>query len=137
MPTAHTRVFISHSTKDAAFVDGLVERMRDHYIASWYAPRHMPGGYFKSNIEQALLDCDWFLVVLSPEALESEWVKLEVDIAMSDSRFKNRVIPVLAKACDWVSIHQYMCRFQLFDYLLHPKEAELRLLSHLGVEELL
>ncbi len=134
MPIAHPRVFISHSTKDAKFVDGLVQRLRDHYITSWYAPRHMPGGYFKSNIEQALRDCDWFLLVLSPEALESEWVKLEVDIAMADTRFKNKVIPVLAHACDWASIHQFISRYQLFDYVLHATEAEMRLLRHFGVE---
>jgi hypothetical protein len=49
MAISHTQVFISHSTKNAAFVDKLVERLRDHYITTWYAPRHMPGGYFAEN----------------------------------------------------------------------------------------
>lgn len=134
MPPAHTRVFVSHSTRNAKFTDALVERLRDHYIATWYAPRHMPGGYFKSNIEDALARCDWFLLVLSPDALASEWVKLEVDLAMADPRYKNKVIPILAEACDWTSIHTDIGRYQLFDFLLHPKEAEARLLRHLGVE---
>jgi hypothetical protein len=47
-------VFISHSTKNAAFVDRLAERFRGHSITTWYAPRHMPGGYFAENIRQAL-----------------------------------------------------------------------------------
>lgn len=46
MPAAHPCVFISHSTKNAAFVDRLVERLRDHYSTTWDAPRHMPGGCF-------------------------------------------------------------------------------------------
>lgn len=134
MPTAHTQVFISHSTKDAKFVDGLVERLRDHYIKSWYAPRNMPGGYFLSNIQEALAQCDWFLIALSPDALQSKWVKMEVDAAMADPRFKGKVIPVLAEPCDWQSLHQHLGRYQLFDYVSQPKEAEMRLLQHLGVE---
>src|SRR5438105_3516882 len=54
MAVAHTRVFISHSTKNAAFVDRLVERLRDNYSATWYAPRHTCGGYFAENIHQSL-----------------------------------------------------------------------------------
>ncbi len=70
MAVAHTRVFISHSTKSAAFVDRLVERFRDHYIATWYAPRHMPGGCFAANIREALNQCDWFaFVFMGPSSL--------------------------------------------------------------------
>lgn len=68
MPAAHTRVFVSHSTKNAKFTDALVERLRDHYVATWYAPRHMPSGYFLGNIRDALANCDWFLLVLSPRS---------------------------------------------------------------------
>lgn len=134
MPAAHTRVFISHTTKNAKFVDALVERLRDHYITTWYAPRHMPGGYFKSNIADALAQCDWFLLVLSPEALASEWVKWEVDAALADPRYKNRVLPVLAEDCPWTAFHEHLGRYQLFDFVRQPKEAEARLLRHLGVE---
>lgn len=134
MSVAHTRVFISHSTKNAAFVDKLVERLRDHYIATWYAPRHMPGGYFVENIEQALRQCDWFLVVLSPDALQSPWVKMEVDAAMSDPRFRNRVLPVLAETCDWKGLHPCIGHYQLFDFVASAREWEARLLRHLGVE---
>ncbi|NBO93500.1 MAG: toll/interleukin-1 receptor domain-containing protein [Planctomycetia bacterium] len=133
MPIAHARVFISHSTKDAKFTDTLVERLRDHYITTWYAPRHMPGGYFKEGLEQALIQCDWFILVLSDAALHSEWVKWEVDTAMTDPRYKGKIIPVLAEACDWKNLHEYLGRYQLFDYVTQPKEAENRLLQHLGV----
>jgi hypothetical protein len=138
MPVAHTRVFISHASKNAPFADKLVERLRDHYIATWYSPRHMPGGYFAENIRRALDECDWFLLVLTPDALQSEWVKTETDLAMADPRYRNRVIPVLAEAlaetCDWKSFHPHLGRYQLFDYVAQPHEAEARLLGHLGVE---
>jgi hypothetical protein len=94
----------------------------------------MPGGYFLENIRQALSECDWFLVVLSPHSLASDWVKQETDQAMSDPRYYNKVIPVLAEPCDWKSLHEHIGRYQLFDYVQHPREAEARLLRHLGVE---
>lgn len=52
---------------------------------------------------------------------------------MADNRYKGKVIPVLAEACNWTSLHQYLGRYQLFDYVAQPKEAESRLLQHLGV----
>ncbi len=108
MAVSHTRVFISHSTKNAVLVDRLVERLRDHYIATWYAPRHMPGGYFAENIRQALNECDWFVVVLSPAALASDWVKQETDQAMADPRYHGKVIPTLAEPCEWKTLHEHL-----------------------------
>ncbi len=134
MTVAHTRVFVSYATQNVKLVDPLIERLRDHYITTWYAPRHMPGGYFVENIRQALSKCDWFVVILSPAALESKWVKMEVDLAMADPRFHNQVIPILAEPCDWMAIHEHLGRYQLFDFVQDPKEAGIRLLRHLGVE---
>lgn len=134
MTTAHIRVFISYATQNTGFVDPLVERLRDHYIMTWYAPRHMPGGYFAENIHQALNECDWFIIVLSPAALESKWVKMELDHAMAAPRFYNQVIPLLAEPCDWITMHEQLGRYQLFDFVQNSKEAEARLLRHLGVE---
>jgi hypothetical protein len=134
MSKAHTQVFISHSTKNADFVDKLVERLRYHYITMWYAPRNMPGGYFKENIRQALNNCDWFLVVLSPEALASDWVRQETEQAMADIRYRGKVLPVLAKPCEWRNLHKNIGHYQLFDYVLNPKKAEIDLLDFLGVK---
>ena len=134
MPKAHIRVFISHSSKNSNFVEKLVERLREHYIPTWYSPRNMPGGYFSESIQQALNRCDWFLVVLSPDALKSEWVKKETKLAMDDDHFRGKVLPVLAESCNWSSIHKNIEYYQLFDYVFHPMEAGKKLLDTLGVD---
>jgi hypothetical protein len=136
MAVAHTRVFISHSTKNVKFVDQFVERLRDHYISTWYSPRHMPGGYFAENIRQELAKCDWFVVVLSPDALASDWVKQETDQAMIDPRFRGNVIPILAEPCEWKTLHEYLGRYQIFDYVNRPKEAEAKLLEMMGAPQI-
>ena len=94
----------------------------------------MPGGYFAENIRQALNNCDWFLVVLSEDALVSDWVKQETEQAMSDNRFYGKVLPVLAEPCVWKNLHKNIGRYQLFDYVLNPKKAETELLDRLGVD---
>jgi hypothetical protein len=134
MPVSHTRVFISFATPNKPFVDQLVERLRDHYIKTWYAPRNMPGGYFAENIRQALNECDWFIIVLSKAAIESKWVKTELDLAIADPRFYNQIIPIMAEPCNWETMHENLGKYQIFDFVKYPpKEAEARLLQHLGV----
>jgi len=41
---------------------------------------------------------------------------------------------VLAEPCNWKSLHSNIGRYQLFDYVHHPKEHETQLLKCLGVD---
>ena len=59
---------------------------------------------FAESIRQALNECDWLVVILSPEALASAWVKQETDRAMADRRDDNKVIPILAERCAWMTL---------------------------------
>jgi hypothetical protein len=135
MTRAHTRVFISYSTINQEFVDKLVEVLRDHYIMTWYAPRNIEAGLWEERITEALRsECDWFLVVLSPASLGSDYVRWETELAMADDRFIRRVLPVLAEPCDWKSLHEKIGRYQLLDNYTDSIEAETRLLNYLGVD---
>lgn len=141
MPAGHTKVFISHSTKDASFNHDFVTWLQDNYVNTWFAPRHIDGGYFEEDIRAALSECDWFLVILSPAALASEWVRKEVAIAMDDDRFRGRVIPVLIEDCNWQNIrlpesnepHPYLSRLHCWDLVRKPEADRRRLLHQLGV----
>lgn len=48
----------------------------------------------------ALQRCDWFMVLLSPDAAASMWVKRETALALDDKRFENRIIPLNYRTCD-------------------------------------
>ena len=80
----------------------------------------MPGGYFAENAI-GLNECDWFLLVLSPDALVSDWVQKEVELAMVDK--VPAVCSVLAAQCQWKDLHPHLGRYQLFDFVAHPKEG--------------
>lgn len=95
MAVADTRVFISHSTKNAAFVDRLVGGS-----GTITSRRGMP----RATCPAATV------VVVSPEALASAWVKQETDHAMADPRYYNKVIPILAEPCEWKTLHEHLGR---------------------------
>lgn len=49
-------------------------------------------GHFADIIEKAIENCDYFVVVLAPGTLDSEWVKREIQFALSHSK---TIIPLL------------------------------------------
>jgi hypothetical protein len=64
----------------------------------------------------ALERCDWFAVILSPEAVGSWWVKLEFLAALREERFVNRIVPVLYKPCELKKLSWTLDAFQCVDF---------------------
>jgi hypothetical protein len=124
------RIFLSHSSHDRRFTDDLPELLRLHYLESWYSKRDIVAGAWEPEIYKGLNACDSFLVVLSADALRSDWVRKEVELAMRDPRYAatGRIVPVLAKPCDWQTLHPQIKRFQLVDFTTDREEAIRRLL---------
>jgi hypothetical protein len=52
------------------------------------------------EIGSALQRCDWLVVVLSPDSVNSMWVKREVSYALQEQRYEGRIIPLLLGDCD-------------------------------------
>ncbi|OYV86483.1 MAG: molecular chaperone Tir [Planctomycetia bacterium 21-64-5] len=74
------------------------------------------GQVILSQVLKALQRCDWFVVLLSPDAIESMWVRRETALALRDKRFEDKIIPVRYRPCDlgrlgWLEIFQ-MVDFQ-------------------------
>lgn len=69
-------VFLSHSSRDVQFVEELVGALRRHGIPVWYSRTNIRGAQmWHDEIGAALRRCDWFVLVLSPGAVGSPWVK--------------------------------------------------------------
>jgi hypothetical protein len=138
-PRPSPRLFVSHASGDRTFVDSLVELFRTHYLDVWYSPRHIPAGFWEGSIRRGLAECDWLVVVLSPAALQSEWVRREVELALADPRYYDReadrcrIVPVLIQACNWQDAFPGLKPCQLFDFTGDPDEARDRILSTWGV----
>jgi hypothetical protein len=71
--------FISYSTKDEDFAKRLHSRMRDEGLRVWYSPEDIKGGQkLHEQIDQAIRVYEKLLLVLSPNSMNSEWVKTEI-----------------------------------------------------------
>ena len=82
------QAFISHSSKDRTFVEEeLVPLLEHHSINTWYSRSAIrTAAVWEDEIRLGLAGSDWFLVVLSPHAAESDWVKAEVRWALEKRR---------------------------------------------------
>ena len=91
-----TEVFVSHSRKDRAYVDCLVGVLRRHQIPLWYSDTDIQGAQqWHDEIGRGLERCDWLILVLSPDAVKSIWVKREFLYALQQDRFEGRIAPLL------------------------------------------
>lgn len=72
-------VFVSHSSEDNYFVDFLAELLRFHHIDVWVDRASLRAGdVFAGDIEQALASCGSMVVVISRNALNSQWIVREI-----------------------------------------------------------
>lgn len=76
MLTGIIKAFISYSHKDNAFVSLLIQSLERHGIQVWQDKRQIRvSERFDNRIYEAIDVSDIFIVVLSPAAIESLWVK--------------------------------------------------------------
>jgi len=112
-----SELFLSHSSLDRAFADSMAETLRRHGVPVWYSQTNILGAQqWLDEIGAALRRCDWFALVLSPNSVESIWVKRELSYALIQSRFENRIMPVLYQACDYERLSWVLSTFQIVDF---------------------
>jgi formylglycine-generating enzyme required for sulfatase activity len=109
------QVFISYATKDAEFAHRLADDLKRLGVPVWIAPESIrPGESWVSAIERGLEESSHVVVVLTPAALESRWVKKETDIAIARER-KGRiqVIPLNVEPC---AVPLFLSSYQMVSF---------------------
>ncbi len=96
--TTTTRVFVSYAREQSlAFVDYLEQMLKAHHIESWIDRTSLRGGEkWLAEIRRGIDKCDIFLLVLTPGAVESPWVSLEIKHAL---RRHKSIIPLMFYPC--------------------------------------
>jgi len=94
-----SKVFISHSSKDDAFVGELRESLAYHDQDAWIDSRELRGGDpLWPEIQAAIESASGYAVVVSPDSLQSRWVGKELQHALEVQRQRGRnqyrVIPL-------------------------------------------
>lgn len=129
-----TTVFISHSTKDSAFAREKLRKLLERRgITTWFSDEDIPSAVdWERRIRSALRDAQWCIVILSPDAVKSDWVQAEVHWALE--KRKGRVIPIMIKECDPADLHLKLLRIQYLDFRGDPDAATTRLIEILESE---
>jgi hypothetical protein len=110
-------VFISHAHANHSFLNRLCAVLRAHAISHWYSKTHLIGAQqWHDEIGNALGRCDWFLVVLSPAATKSEWVKRELVYALNEARYTGKIIPILLVSCNYNRLSWTLGEFQFVSF---------------------
>jgi hypothetical protein len=107
------KAFISHSSEDKEFVVRLAKDLRTREgIEAWLDRWEInPGDRIPERIEEGLSEADVFVLVLSPDSVDSQWVEYERQAwlmmqideekrAKKESRpSTRRLIPILYRDC--------------------------------------
>jgi uracil-DNA glycosylase len=128
------RAFISHCMQDADFAQRIAAGLRAQGIDVWIAPDSIrPGEEFVDAIQRGLSGTTHFVLVMSPEAFESQWVKLEINTAIRLERDGHLAIsPVLYRDCKPPLL---LGNFQWLNYSGDDTSIVHRLMSQIGPAE--
>lgn len=110
-------LFLSHSSRNRKFVSKLSDVLRKHAVPVWYSETNIVGAQqWHDEIGRALHRCDWFAVVLSPSAVKSMWMQREVLFALTESRYKDRIVPIWYRPCDPDNLSWTLRGMQMVDF---------------------
>ena len=91
------RVFISYSRQNIAFAKRLARDLQDAGLDVWIDFRQIKGGdIWREEIFRGINYSEMMVVCLSPQAVESEWVRREILMAHSQHKF---VVPLMVQPC--------------------------------------
>ena len=103
MPDATSpKIFLSYSSVDESFVERLYLRLSRDGISCYFAPATIPpGANFVMDLQRALDECNYLVMVLSNAYLESEFAMAEWSaiVANDPANLEGRLIPLLLEEC--------------------------------------
>ena len=85
-------LFISYSRRDKGYAGQLTERLQQSGFNVWIDAQIEYGEMWFREIDEAIKTCAAFVLLMSPESYESEWVQKEILLA---KRYKKPIFPLL------------------------------------------
>jgi hypothetical protein len=92
-PIQHYSCFISYSSKDQEFAERLHADLQNKGVRCWFAPHDLSiGAKTWDAIDEAIKLRDKLLLILSKNAIDSDWVEDEVQKAFAEERDRKQLI---------------------------------------------
>jgi serine/threonine protein kinase len=85
-------LFISYSRRDKGYAQQLQQQMKSDGFQVWIDDAIEHGDQWFNEIHEAVKTCAAFLVIMTPDAEQSEWVQKEILLA---KRYKKPIFPLL------------------------------------------
>ena len=102
--------FISYSTKDEEFAKRIHADLQAKGVRCWFAPHDMQGGRkVHEQIDEAIRLHDKLLLILSPNSIESEWVKTETIKARNREIRDNARVLFPVRLCEFPALEKWRC----------------------------
>ena len=101
-------IFISYSRRDQEFVTRLASDLNAQVAGVWFDHSDIQiGETWHDEIMEGIRDCKAFILVLSPDAAESRYVREEVNKALELGK---RIFPVIYRSGQWSGEFQALVR---------------------------
>jgi hypothetical protein len=92
------RIFISHAAKDRVLASRLGRELSNAGFTVWNPDEQIvPGDNWARQIGQALEESDVMVALVTPGALDSEFVR-NIEYGLTARNFEHRLVPVLVGA---------------------------------------
>ena len=108
------KAFVSYSRKDSDFAlkyAGNLKSDFDLWLDQWDIPHLVEGDAdWDRAIEKAILECSHFLIILSPQSVQSQEVLGELRLALNKGK---TMIPVLYQSCE---VPRQLLRIQYINF---------------------
>ena len=109
MSTPEMQVFLSHVKSDGDWARELSQQLSAAGLRVVDPFNELlPGDNWSLKIGRALDESEAMIVLISPEAVKSDWLRSEIQYALGSEKFQNRLIPVEVEPTDdfpWVLRH--------------------------------
>jgi hypothetical protein len=114
-------VFISYSRADLEAINVLVQDLEGLGYEPWFDQALTGGQRWWDNILSQIRDCEFFVCTLTPESLESQACKRELDYAL---RLGKPVLPLLlSNKIELNSLPRVLSELQIVNFALQDKQA--------------
>lgn len=92
------KIFISYSRKDIDFARKLAGDLEKAGYDVWWDITDLRGGDdWVRTLPAAIASSEFFIIILTPNSVESEWVRKEYTQALS---LRKKIVPIMFDACD-------------------------------------
>ncbi|HSK88441.1 MAG TPA: toll/interleukin-1 receptor domain-containing protein [Anaerolineales bacterium] len=101
-------IFISYSRRDQEFVTRLASDLDTQVAGVWFDQSTIQlGQKWHEEIMEGIHDCKAFIIVLSPDAMESRYVREELNKALELGK---TIFPVIYRFADWTDEFESLVR---------------------------